>query len=316
MNTLILVDDITANREKWLETRKHKITSSVAPTLAKLNPYKSVLLEWCEWTGRTVDAFEGNDFTRLGETLEPYVAELWRHENKLPEDRLVHANALYGHKELSWAAASPDYLVTTDTGETEILEIKTATQRRINDWSLEPPLYVRIQLHWQMGVMGINRGHIACLVGGDPRQLYCYSYEFAPEIWDQLVGIGKNFLDMVKNDLPPEPGSGDSDLVRLLSEESNKDMTQVSLEEEDKVLELLKGIDERKRVQATVNAQLKELDKERKTLENKLRMLIGTPSRAILPCGAEIHQRRVIVSERLNPAYSYFTMKFKNLEAA
>ena len=57
MQGRVLLENIDQNREKWLELRKGKISSSNIPTVAGLSPFKSRLELWAEYTGKNREFF-------------------------------------------------------------------------------------------------------------------------------------------------------------------------------------------------------------------------------------------------------------------
>ena len=304
-----LVTNITENREAWLEARKGKISSSNIAIVAGQNQYKSRLELWLEFTGKRVDTFEGNDFTDLGIALEPFVGKLFAKKYGL---QVEPANALYQHPNFDWAVASPDDLVYRDGALDGICEIKTATERSLHKWLDDAcPTAYQIQLMWQMGVCGIQRGWVAGLVGGDPRNFFTPAFAYDDSVFDQLLEMGARFLDMVASDTPPNPGPGDSKLITALLGEPGSAVVQL---DDDTTAELIPHVEAIQNLQAVkkgLNAELKERDEELKAHQNFIRMRMGDAGAAILADGTAIKLCSVNVGEKIVAPYSYVRMTVK-----
>lgn len=254
------------SQETFLEARKGKIGSSDIAAICGLNPWCTPLQVFLEMTGK-VAPVEENEAMWLGKKLEPVVAEMFgkRHPNFiLEEPRQMWVNG--------WACATPDRLVaeaqedgTRPINFDRILECKTSSFRMAQIWSAGLPDSVACQVQWQLGVTGKESAYVAALVGG--REFVEYQVAFDPNVFEQLLELGNNFMEKVKSDTPPEPVAEDSDTVKKLFQPNPELEIELEAEAIDKALELI----ELKKV-CSVN------DKRKKELETWLRLSMGNAS--------------------------------------
>ena len=210
----VLIENVDANRAEWLARRKDTVGSSEIVTVCGLNKYQTPLELWAQKTGK-VPEVEENEFMRLGRHMEPFIGELFARETGM----IVRpANTLYGHPELDWATASPDFFCQADAmGELEIVEAKNVSVYRhaeYEDGNL--PNGPHMQVVWQLGVLGLQGGYVAALVGAAPNNFYKPHIEYSAELFDQMVGLADKFIENVRRDIPPEARGSDKKLIESL----------------------------------------------------------------------------------------------------
>jgi len=306
-NPICLIDDVANNRDEWLRLRQGKISATKIGVILGVNRYKSPLQLWAEETGKVTDYFTGNWSTKLGLLLEPFVAELLQDTLGTNRCYIKLANALYQHKELDWAIASPDAFVVFPD-DLKLAELKTANYRNWKDWDdgAIPEAY-ELQLQWQMGVTGIQSGYLACMVGGNPNEFYYPFLEFDNEIWNIMLDAAVDFRDCVQRDVPPEPGPGDAKLIeKILSRyDSDRMLPEAELIEAETLIPMLLALrNKKKELQDAVDQESDEI----KTIENKLRLILGA-STAASAAGYRFEVQTVNVAERVSPAYAYTKLK-------
>lgn len=88
----------TTTHEEWLEERKKSLGGSDVGAILGMNEYSSPYTIWAEKTGK-LPPFEGNEWTRLGNDLEGYVAERFAEASgyKLVNDKATWRNDKYPH---------------------------------------------------------------------------------------------------------------------------------------------------------------------------------------------------------------------------
>jgi putative phage-type endonuclease len=299
MRGKILLENISTSREQWLALRSGKVSSSVISVIAGLNSYKSPLQLWAEWTGKVQDNFRGNDLTDLGSFLEPYVGQLYSKRSSKP---VRSCDALFAHKDIDWAIASPDFWV--GDGEESILETKTGTIRQLQRWADEetPDEYLA-QLQWQMGVCGVERGTIAALLGGDPGNLILREFKFDAEVFSTMLELADAFLQHVKKDTPPEAGALDGELLtKLIKRDAG---TYVFDEEREPLVSpYFEELCELREQKSALEAEMKKLDVGIKTAENNLKAASCATEMAFRD-GRRYRVKRIEVAERVAAAYSY-----------
>ena len=88
----------TTTHEEWLEERKKSLGGSDVGAVLGMNTYSSPYTVWAEKTGK-LPPFEGNEWTRLGNDLEYYVAERFCEASglKVAKDNSTWRNSKYPH---------------------------------------------------------------------------------------------------------------------------------------------------------------------------------------------------------------------------
>lgn len=88
----------TNSHEEWLEERKKSLGGSDVGAVLGMNSYTSPYTIWAEKTGK-LPPFEGNEWTRLGNDLEDYVAKRFCEASglKVVNDKATWRNSKYPH---------------------------------------------------------------------------------------------------------------------------------------------------------------------------------------------------------------------------
>ena len=88
----------TNTHEEWLEERKKSLGGSDVASVLGMNEYTSPYTVWAEKTGK-LPPFEGNEWTRLGNDLEGYVAQRFCEASglKVVNDNTTWRNDKYPH---------------------------------------------------------------------------------------------------------------------------------------------------------------------------------------------------------------------------
>ena len=88
----------TNTHEEWLEERKKSLGGSDVGSVLGMNEYSSPYTVWAEKTGK-LPPFEGNEWTRLGNDLEGYVAQRFTDASglKVVNDNSTWRNDKYPH---------------------------------------------------------------------------------------------------------------------------------------------------------------------------------------------------------------------------
>ena len=88
----------TTSREEWLEERNKSLGGSDMGSVLGMNEYSSPYTVWAEKTGK-LPPFEGNEWTKLGNDLEDYVAKRFCEASglKVINDKATWRNDKYPH---------------------------------------------------------------------------------------------------------------------------------------------------------------------------------------------------------------------------
>lgn len=203
------ITNISSNRENWLKHRAKTVGSSEIAILLGLNKYKTPLELWAEKMGRKAPDPE-NDYMWFGTKLEPVIGELF--ERKTGK-KLEKPDALWSFEDDQRLTATPDFIVLDD--EKGLLECKTSSVMWEGD---RPPFYAHVQLQWQLGILGLNKGYVAAICAGRVGDFKHYECEFSPEIFNICKDIALQFLDNnINKNIPPGAISEDKELLHQLA---------------------------------------------------------------------------------------------------
>lgn len=108
------------NHTEWLQARRAGIAGVDISVLLGANPYKTEDDLLLDKLGVSAP-FRGNDATRAGQRLEPFVASLWSRENGV----IITPGEFTISRENSRYIGTPDFLCGTGNG----LEIKTGAEK-------------------------------------------------------------------------------------------------------------------------------------------------------------------------------------------
>lgn len=213
----------------WHARRRKRITGSSAADLIQQG-YGSPLSVYLDKMGQLPEV-EENESMYWGNRLEIVVVEEflkrtgYKHAGNsflgFPKTCKWEAlkddskkNRLFAtHIKVPYAGCTPDALYLDKDGHHCVLECKTTGFRSGEAWGDEPPLPAQIQLQWNLYVTGLQRGALACLVGGQ-RFVY-YEQDVNPRFQKYIAEEARKFYyDHLKAKKEPDPGPGDMEVVR------------------------------------------------------------------------------------------------------
>lgn len=171
---------------EWLEARNKCITATEVSTLFGLNKYMSPkkLLQ-----GKIAPQKIWSTHIRRGRILEPAVIQAIREDLKWEAGLYggVRGVSFFKHPDCR-LSATPDAMVYNEAGEIDsLLECKTATAARLDDWDFAPPTQYLMQVHVQMMCTDIKSSYIACLGAFDPFPLVVYEVKWDERINKQIL---------------------------------------------------------------------------------------------------------------------------------
>lgn len=165
------------DRSEWLAARRGGIGSSDAASVLGASRYASALDRWREKVGLAEEQPD-NRFTKAGRFLEPAVAAWFEEETGLdtynPGDYAVFWDRNHPNLYCTPDRIIPEPMLAEkeacgleDTVGDGVLEIKTASAWRVDEWGDAPPLHYQVQVQHQLACMDLKWGIIAVLVGGN-----------------------------------------------------------------------------------------------------------------------------------------------------
>lgn len=225
-----LIENVKEQRQEWKSLRKTTIGSSEIVTVCGLNPYSSPLELWAQKTGKIAEV-EENEWMRLGTYMEPFIGDFFAREMNM---HVMPANALYGHPQIKWATASPDFFALTKpaegdfsgAGQMRIVEAKNVSAHRHHEYQEgNCPNGPHMQVVWQLGVLGLEVGYVAALVGAAPNNFYHPEITFDCDLFDQMLELGVRFMTNLEADIPPAAKGNDKEILeKLVKREQGKEV--------------------------------------------------------------------------------------------
>ncbi len=261
---LIKIPTLGMSRDEWLKHRKEHIGGSDAAAIVGLSEYASPVTVWSDKTNRLPEK-EDNEAMRQGRDLEEYVAKRFTEKTG---KRVRRENAIIVNPEIPFAHANVDRMVV---GEDAGLECKTTSVlnlRKFRGGEFPDRYYVQC-MHYMM-VTGAQKWYLAVLVFG--RDFYVFEIERDEGEIDALRDAERRFWSYVERDeMPPADGSeGTTETIAAIYPESDGTTCDLSAFASD--------IDTR----IKINDRIKELETERKSIDNKIKAFMGASENGIL----------------------------------
>lgn len=210
MNENYTVLNVAGDEEGFKALRKTHIGSSDISTIVGLNRFSNKYELWLEKTGRVPDK-EVNQAMLMGNILEPVVAQVFKlqYMGEMGEYEGFNLepcqNTYAMTSPFEFVSCTPDYFLTDPAGQKYIFEVKTTSEYGRKDWETALPDHAHVQVIWQMGILGLKRAVVCCLVGG--RDLVVWPVDFSQELFEQLLSHAVSFWKMVEENIPPETDS-------------------------------------------------------------------------------------------------------------
>jgi putative phage-type endonuclease len=209
----------TASEAEWLAARRQGVTASEIAILLGLSPYGSPFALYHQKRGDLPDQ-EDDMSMAIGRHFEDFVAgqfAMQHDEFHLAGD----GRTLYAHPERPWQLATPDRIVNDVRfdmlpGVDEVFEeyepyavLEAKTDGGFDGWgddgTDEIPVHYRCQVLWQMDVLGVTTGFVACLFM-NRRQLRVYELQMdsqAEQDLELMRAEAHVFLARIDNGDPP-----------------------------------------------------------------------------------------------------------------
>lgn len=273
--------------EEWHRLRREGVGGSDVAKIMGFSKYGSPLEVWLEKTGRTEPAdLSDNQAVEWGNRLEDVVARKFAEDH--PE-YIVRNRDGRGRwetlvsKTRPWAHANLDrnlYGVGEDgkrDGRRYLLEVKTCSAYRAEDWEDGVPDYYLTQVTHYLGVTGYEGAWVAVLIGGQEyREFYVERDE--DDIRAVQEAVDAFWHDYVEADTPPALVGSDSEAAAVFGMHAEPgDEYEQALDEDVPELDELEQVRER----------IKELKARESELGTSIKARIGdlkgieTPTRKV-----------------------------------
>lgn len=161
----VLVGHFEDGSEAWHDARFKGIGGSEIASILGINNFKSRYMLWMEKAGIIPRNQDENPLFEWGHRLEPVIIEKFAEAH--PEYRVLPGGS-WRNKDRPFQLANPDgRLLNLETGEFEILEIKTSMTGA--GWGPGPndiPAKYVAQVRWYLDTFGFTDAWICVLIGG------------------------------------------------------------------------------------------------------------------------------------------------------
>ena len=192
------------DKQSWLENRLLDVTSTEVSALFNLNPYQTEFELFHQKSEKIAVNIDDNERMAWGRRLEDSIAREFAERNKFK----VESFDVYMRNPETRMGSSFDYKITSEK-EPMILEIKNVDSLQYrskwiehDEYTIEPPEHIGLQLQHQLEITGYNVGYIVALVGGNTMKVV--RSERDPRIGKLLRGKVENFWERIKLGVPPD----------------------------------------------------------------------------------------------------------------
>lgn len=259
---------IPATREEWLEQRRKGLGGSDAGAVLGLNKYKGPYQLWMEKKGLISDEVPDNEAMWFGREAEELVVKRFETETG---KKVKRSNFSFQSVEHPFMLANVDRLIV---GEKAGLECKTANIFADKEYAegYIPDSYYAQCYHY-MAVTGLDRWYLAVLVPGKSFHTYCIDRD--EEQINALIEAEEEFWDSLSGSIPPAASYQDSQALADYYSESTEDSIEIDADPQINRLDEIKVL-------------IKDLDKEKKTLENQLKQKLGECQSGFTVSGSKV----------------------------
>lgn len=162
----VLANTNGISQEDWRKIRNESgVGGSEVSIIMGRSPWKSVLDLYKEKIGEKELEEVDNDYVFWGKAIEPLLRKRFTVLTGKPV-RQKHA-IMYNPDDMPFMIADFDGIVTEPDGSKAILEIKTATQFKREEWMNGIPEYYVDQCMAYLAVSGYRKCYVICLIGGN-----------------------------------------------------------------------------------------------------------------------------------------------------
>ena len=228
--------------------------SDIAAVLGQ-SRWKTPYRLWAEKTGKIkMPDLSNCEAVEMGNRLEQLVAEIFSDRTG---KQVRRAPKMYRHSKYPFLVANIDRLIV---GGDELLECKTCSAYKLEEWENKIPREYVLQVIWYLGLTGRKRGWIACLIGG---QKFDYKpIDFDQELFDLMMEKALKFWDMMQNKVPPVILPEDDSTLAELYPTHTEDFVE------------MQDMNDRVAYLQEIKMHIEEMTKEKREIETELKTII------------------------------------------
>jgi len=245
------------------EERSKVIGGSEIAAVMGLSRWKTPLALWAEKTGEIPqEDISDREYVQLGTELEDFVAKKF--------ERITGKKVRRDTRTFTYSSEYPYMVAHIDRriqGTDELLECKTCSAWKEKEWEGEEiPVEYILQVMWYLGILGMKKGYIAVLIGG--QKFVWKELEFDKELFDRMVINAKNFMQAVQGKQPPIAMAGDKETLGKLYK--GTEGGQLELEEA-----AMKSIDQDLEERDALKRTIESAEQRIEEIENRIKQEMG-----------------------------------------
>ena len=301
------------DKQSWLENRLLDVTSTEVSALFNLNPYQTEFELYHQKKDKVVVNIDDNERMAWGRRLEDSIAQEAAKRNGWD----ITNFDVYMRDPETRMGSSFDYKIHSQTNNPAILEIKNVDGLAYrknwiehDEYNIEPPEHIALQLQHQLEITGYNVGYIVALVGGNTMKVV--RSERDPRIGKLLKGKVKNFWERIKLGVPPDVDyTRDSQyIMKNLCNQADAGVTLEADEEMDKLVDDYYAINKEYVSLGKTKDSIKAQILERSNNASKIVSKYGTIS-----CGMSKESKGKLITQDMvgtyqNPRKGYRMFRF------
>ena len=268
----------TNTHEEWLEERKKSLGGSDVGAVLGMNEYSSPYTVWAEKTGK-LPPFEGNEWTRLGNDLEGYVAQRFCEVSGL---KVVNDTATWRNDKYPHLHANFDRRVVGMKAGVECKLTSEFNAKKYKNGEFPDRFYAQCVEY--LCVTEFERWYLAVLIYGKGIKIYQMTRikdDVVPEWCEASLYIedgeiealaqitGDFWNNYVLTSTPPMADGSDStsDTLRMIYPESNGDtVSLIAFEDDLKQYNTLKSLED-------------DVKKQKNECANRIKAYMGEASK-------------------------------------
>ena len=264
----------TKNHGEWLEERKKSLGGSDVGAVLGMNEYSSPYTVWAEKTGK-IPSFEGNEWTRLGNDLEGYVAQRFSEVSGL---KLINDSATWRNDKYPHLHANFDRRVVGVKAGVECKLTSELNAKKYKNGEFPDRFYAQCVEY--LCVTEFDRWYLVVLIYGKGIKVYQMTRiynDVVPEWCEASVYVEDGEIEalakttgkfwnnyVLTNTPPPADGSAStSDTLRTIYPESNGDTVSLMAYEQDLNQYM------------TLSSLLDDVKKQREEVANRIKNFMG-----------------------------------------
>ncbi|MEE1352151.1 MAG: YqaJ viral recombinase family protein [Clostridia bacterium] len=268
----------TKSHEEWLEERKKSLGGSDIGAVLGMNEYSSPYKVWADKTGK-LPPFEGNEWTRLGNDLEDYVAKRFTEVSglKVVNDTATWRNSKYPHLHANFDRRVVGMKAGVECKLTSELNAKKYKDGEFPDrFYSQCVAYLCVSEYerWFLAVLIYGKGikiYQMTRIPNDTKPEWCEASVYVDDAEIEALAKATEAFwnDYVLTDTPPIPDGSKATTEAISTIYAESDGSAVSL----------MGCEQDLKQYMTLSSLLDDVKKQRDEVANRIKVYMGEASK-------------------------------------